>query len=231
MEITSILHISFIPILFCISVVILYVILSITGALVSVHNSFVQPNTGLDIYLYSNGLHTSFILPKKSSVIDWTKFLNISQNKCVNEAHSFYSFGWGDKAFYEEVPTWSKLTLKAGLQTLFYPSAGILHISPMTDLPTKNIVKIRVSPTQYHYLCDYILQSFVSDEESKQFKKINLVGYTTNDNFYAAKGRYHAFNTCNTWVNRGLKSIGVRSALWVTIDKGIFYQLHKLKHA
>ena len=38
-------------------------------------------------------------------------------------------------------------------------------------------------------------------------------------------GSYHAFNTCNSWTNRVLASIGVRTAMWSPTDHAILYQL------
>ncbi|UOP01875.1 DUF2459 domain-containing protein [Kingella potus] len=38
--------------------------------------------------------------------------------------------------------------------------------------------------------------------------------YTPDDAFYEAEGRYHLFNTCNSWLNRRLAESGLRSVVW-----------------
>ena len=37
-----------------------------------------------------------------------------------------------------------------------------------------------------------------------------------------ANKKYHVFNTCNNWVNRGLKKTGIRTAVWTAGAFGLF---------
>ena len=64
--------------------------------------------------------------------------------------------------------------------------------------------RIRITPEQYENLCDFVRNSFEQNEE-KKLQFLHLDGYAENDFFFDAKGQYHAFNTCNTWINKGLK--------------------------
>ena len=55
-------------------------------------------------------------------------------------------------------------------------------------------------------------------------------GYTSNDDFYKAKGNYSCFKTCNSWVNTGFKESGLTSCLWTPFDFGLLnkYQIENL---
>lgn len=141
---------------------------------------------------------------------------------------TFLSFGWGDKAIYLDIAEWSELTLGLACRTLFSPTPALMHINASQHLPATNISHTRISKEQYADLCAYIFQTFNLDTAGK-VKLIPERGYTKNDQFYEAVGRYHAFNTCNTWANEALKGIGDRTAKWTSVDRAIFYQFNKIK--
>ena len=113
---------------------------------------------------------------------------------------------------------------------MFIPTPTIMHVIRYDELPQEElrIEKISISKNQYLHLCSFIFNYFALNEK-QEIELIPNVGYNANDNFYHANGVYHAFHTCNYWVNKGLKKIGVRTALWSPLDKGIFYQLEKVK--
>jgi Protein of unknown function (DUF2459) len=54
-----------------------------------------------------------------------------------------------------------------------------------------------------------------------RFLLIEGGAYGTDDAFYYAHGSYHAFNTCNCWVGRGLKAAGVRTGWFTPLPKTV----------
>lgn len=205
-----------------------YALLCLLGALIPSHKLFKPSDEGFDFYLHTNGLHTSFILPVQNKVFDWTATIKPHLFE-VSSASSFLGFGWGDRAIYLDIVEWSELSFQLGFRTLFLPTPGLMHVEAHHELPTANILHTRVSKEQYQQLCQFILQTFSLDQQEK-VQLIPGVGYTPNDQFYLAEGKYHAFNTCNTWAARGLRKIGVRTALWASIDRSIFYQFKKIQN-
>jgi len=193
--------------------------------------NFRPPVTGVPIYLSTNGMHTDFVLPTKNELFDWTQFINKENFKSNLKSSTFLGIGWGDRAIYLDIAEWSEVTFKMGLKTLLLPTDSILHITAYESVPiTDDLVvkKTIISNQQYLQLCQFILTYFkVNHKQNVQL--IKDAGYTENDNFYHANRKYHAFFTCNTWINKGLKIIGVRTPLWTPVDKGIFYQFEKIK--
>ncbi len=208
----------------------IYCLFMIIGTLIPINRKYKPEDSGIDIYLSTNGMHTDFILPTITSVYDWTKVINQQYFQLSPESLSFLGVGWGDKAIYLDIPTWGDLTLKMGLNSLLLPTPTILHVTAYDALPSEKlkIEKITVSSSQYAQLCDFILSYFARDEK-EDVRLIEGAGYTENDVFYHANGVYHAFQTCNIWINKGLKTIGVRTTLWSPLDKGLFYQLKKIR--
>ena len=204
---------------------VVYGIAVLAGMLITVNKSFTQDEKGIDIFISTNGLHTTFILPSVNASFNWLSFLNTPAiNNCCP---AYLSFGWGDKAIYVEVPEWSQLTLSVGFRSLFLPTPPIFKIVALNTLPEERMARIRITPEQYEDLCDFIRDSFERNEE-KKLQFLHLDGYAENDFFFDARGQYHAFNTCNTWTNKGLQKTGIRASLWATLDKTIFYQLNKI---
>ena len=71
---------------------------------------------------------------------------------------------------------------------------------------------ITVSEQQYRQLAHNIAADF--QQENGRSLPIRGAHYVDNDAFYEANGRYHLFNTCNTWSNRHLKQIGAGGVAW-----------------
>ena len=205
-----------------------YSLLLLLGTLIPARTHFKPTEEGVDIYIHTNGMHASFILPAKHTTFDWTHLILPELFEIKGSTDTFLGIGWGDRAIYLDIVEWSELTVGLGFRTLFLPTTPIMHINAYHSLPTTNILHTRVSNTQYLTLCEFIHQTFALDQ-TKQLKLIPGKGYTQNDQFYEAVGKYHAFNTCNTWANRGLKQAGIRTASWTSIDRSIFYQFRKIK--
>ncbi len=215
--------------LFLLGPIILYFLIAFISNFIPVNEKFKPPLTGIELHLSTNGMHTDFILPAKNEVFDWTSIIEDTNFELGITKNTYLGIGWGDKAVHLDIGTWSELTIKMGLATLFLPTPTILHITAYNQLPfaTMNVKKTLISETQYLQLCQYIIGYFKVGTRQKA-QLIEDVGYTPNDIFYQAVGKYHAFATCNTWVNKGLKKSGVRAPLWSPLDKGIFYQFGKI---
>ena len=91
----------------------------------------------------------------------------------------------------------------------------------------KRCIKIAISYWQYEKMIAFIQDSFVKNTQNQFIVIKTNANYGTNDAFYEAKGNYSLFKTCNTWANDGLKSAGLKHALWTPTDYGIFTHYRK----
>lgn len=212
------------------SIALVYSLLTLLGSIVPVNSDFKPTAQGVEIGLTSNGVHMDFILPVVNHLFDWRTLMDSKDYEIPLNENTYLGFGWGDRGFYLDIPTWADLTLKIAFTAVLMPSKTLMHITahesvcPQGDNTSQSFF---ISEEQYLKLCNYIIPYFVQDKQGK-VKHLPGKGYTSNDNFYHAVGYYHAFYTCNYWINRGLKKIGVRTALWSPLDRGIFYQLQKV---
>lgn len=172
------------------------------------------------IYLLSNGVHTDFVLPSRTSEKDWTT-LFLPEHTRDGNAAAWLAVGWGDKGFYLETPTWSDLKFSTAFNAIFGLGQAALHTAYYDTMDgCRKCVSLQISVKQYRQLIDYIEQSLHRDKGAVKVIPTPSA-YGERDAFYAAKGRYHLFYSCNTWVNNGLKAINAEAALWTITDFGL----------
>ncbi len=153
------------------------------------------------IHIVSNGWHSGIVLERAqiaSSV--WPEPLDF-------EGSRFVEVGWGDRAAY----TAHRVTTGLGLSAAFRSTSSALYLAgfnaPVLErFEGLEVVAVPLEPRALAELSRFIRESFARDRLGHT---ITLgPGYSDESAFYLATGRYHLFNTCNTWVARALQSAG-----------------------
>jgi len=201
----------------------IYLIISIYGAVIPMGE--LKDEGDISIFVRSNGVHTYLWLPTNSAYIDWKGF--IPTDTYANKASFDYiSFGWGDKVFFLETPTWAELKVSTALNAAFLPSSTAMHVyygaKPVESNRTR---KVYMDGKQYTRLINYVKKSFRLAND-----KVDLIegkGYTDSDNFYEANNSYHLFRTCNIWTNEALKSANVKTGVFALFPDGILAHLKR----
>lgn len=177
--------------------------------LIPVNNDFKNEPNGIEIFVASNAIHADIIVPVKSDVIDWRNRFSESEFGGPVGERSHIAFGWGDRGFFLETEKWEDLRLGTAANALLMPSKTCVHVSFTRPGYFTNSVSVRISPEKYKRLVEFIQSSFQKDKDGEVIH-IKNYSYSSTDAFYEGRGRYHLFNTCNSWVGRGLKTAGVR---------------------
>ncbi len=179
------------------------------------------PADSIGIYILTNGVHTDLVTPIRNEQKDWTTAVLFENTASKDTAMNYAAFGWGDKGFYLDTPTWAELKFTTAFKAAFYLSTSAMHTTFYKQMAVgENCRKINITKAEYQQLIDYIDKSFDKDEQGKIIHIVEHYG--KNDAFYEAMSRYSLFHTCNTWANNGLKSCGQRACYWTPFDKGIF---------
>lgn len=176
------------------------------------------------IYILTNGVHTDLVVPVQTEVINWNQFVDVNHTKGKDTTATYVAFGWGDKGFYLETPTWADLKVSTAFRAAFSLSTSAIHATFYKRLKENDSCKkILMSREQYEMLVQYIQGSFQLTADGKAIHIETTANYDTDDAFYEATGSYNLFHTCNTWANNGLKACGQKACLWTPFDTGIFY--------
>lgn len=182
--------------------------------LIPVNNDFRPTEDGIEIFLVSNAVHADIILPVATAEIDWLARFTKTDFLGDVSISSHVALGWGDQGFFLETKTWDDFKLSTAANALLLPSKSCVHVSFTTPDAYQDPVSVKISREQYARMVEFIDSTFELDEQGS-YIQIPGEAYSTNDAFFEAKGRYHFFNTCNSWVGRSLKAAGVNTP-WLT---------------
>ncbi len=202
---------------------------------------------GIDVYFTTNGVHADLIVPVHAIDVDWAVRLSMEELQSPDGLTEDIAFGWGDRGFYLETPTWADFHASTAFMALTGLDTSVLHAEAVPipeidhDVLEHDVVRkpvptfrhhaldaktrhMRLSETQYRRLAAFIENSF---EHGSGGDVIAIPGahYRFGDAFFEAKGHYSLFMTCNEWVRRALLAAGVRVPLWSPFDKALLYQL------
>ncbi|MFK8162404.1 MAG: TIGR02117 family protein [Lewinella sp.] len=204
-------------ILFLLSFIALYVAFSFLLSWIPVNTDQPKVDRSNRLYVFSNGVHLDLVIPTQ---LIPEKFL--SQLRPGPDTQ-LLGIGWGDKGFYLDTPTWADLSAKVAIKAMFLPSPTAMHVTEHRVV-NRTWSQLDLTDAQLEELFNYILASFQTDTAGKITELVGE-GYTPLDRFYEANGNYSCFKTCNTWVNTGLRRIGVKTAIWTPMDKGVLRYL------
>ena len=120
----------------------------------------------------------------------------------------FLEFGWGDRAYYPSPRPGLGTTLAAAL----VPTPAVMHLAgleaPPEDLyPQSEVLALRLGAAVFERLMAEIDASFERPDGVRA--EAVAPGLYRDSRFYPARGRFHLFNTCNTWIARMLAAAGV----------------------
>ena len=193
-----------------------YGLAGIGGSLIPSNPGWQEPETGITLYVHDNGIHTGLVLPRTNAIADWSDLVRPEHLTDPRYASEYLLFGWGDRAFYLETPTWGDLRPSTAFAALFGSEASLVHVDHIAAPQQANDLRaIRVTPDQYRLIAAAIRARFALDGAGQSQP---VTGYGRADVFYEAHGRYNAFNTCNEWTGSVLRGAGVRVGVWTPFN-------------
>lgn len=200
----------------------MYLLIVTLLSFVSVNEDMTENQQEIPIYILTNGVHTDIVLPIKNEHYNWSNQLKFEHTKSKDTTYQYVAFGWGDKGFYMETPTWADLKASTAVKAASGLSSSAMHVTFYKYLKeNKSCKKIQISLENYKKLVSFINESFQT--KSGEFLKIETDAvYGKHDVFYEANGSYSLFYTCNSWANQALKAANQKAALWTISDSGIF---------
>ena len=187
-----------------------YLLVSLILTIIPVNNKTGNSEKNNSIYLNSNGVHLNIIIPKDQ--LDSNLLVGLK----YNEHDQYFAFGWGDRNFYLETPTWGDLTFKNAFVALFLKSPTLIHLTRYSA-SRGDWAEIKVDKDQLKKINQHIYDSFYNDLQNNKVLLPDK-GYSNNDDFYEALGSYSYYKTCNSWVNTGLKNVGIKACLWTPFE-------------
>ena len=194
-----------------------YLAIAVILSLLPTHPVDLECEPNHTIYITTNGVHLDIVIP--------TEYLNkkLPTQLQVLPNTKYLAFGWGDKQFYLNTPTWSDLTFPVAFRAVFLRSETAMHVTRYRN-QYRSWIPLNICSNQLEEMNQYIRNSFETDDNGNIIQ-LNVKGYGYNDHFYEANGSFSLFTTCNIWVNKALKEIQVKTSVWSPFDFGVLYHL------
>ena len=175
-----------------------------------------EPESGVEILVETNGVHTALILPLVTWEKDWRADFPAADVAAAHRPYTHVSISWGEREVFLNTPTWGDLSPRTVARIVGFGGEGLLHIAHyVRPLPSDDARPLRLTHEQYRRLVAAIERSL------PQGPRVRYDGYGPQDVFYEAPGRYTATNTCNQWTSNTLARAGVRTGWWTPFAGGV----------
>lgn len=183
------------------------------GGAIPANRGWQAPAQGIRIYVEDNGIHTGIVLPIRAAGVDWSGLVRGEDLRDPRFAgHGWRSFGWGERDFYLNTPTWAELKPGRVLKAAIGSSNTLMHVDfipePVVGPKVRAIV---LRPEEYRRLAAFIRASFRAGADGRAAR---YPGYGNYDAFYDATGTYSAVRTCNAWTGEAFRAAGVTMGIW-----------------
>jgi uncharacterized protein (TIGR02117 family) len=174
----------------------------LSGCAAAVEQPFAQPapgETGKRVFIVNYGWHTGIAVGKADIPPGlWPEAGDLPGDSL--------EIGWGDRDFYQSADAGIGLAIKAA----FFSGGSVLHVTGFDGavgdyFRGAEIYELTVSAEGYRRLIQFVSDSFLRPKtlvESRQ-------GLYPNSRFYPARGKFHLFRNCNTWVAEALEAGGL----------------------
>lgn len=201
--------------------VLLYMLAALIGSYVPVNAAWRETPDGVTVYVTDNGYHTGLILPASADGIDLSLTFRPTDLPDPDDAGDWLIFGWGDRAFYLNTPTWAELKPQTALFAFVGSGGSLLHVDHVKRPGEAYSPRpIRLTRAEYRRLVAAIRSTAKRGDDGYPAA---IAGYGSRDVFYPANGGYHLFQTCNNWTRDVLAEAGVKVGWWTPFSGGVMH--------
>jgi uncharacterized protein (TIGR02117 family) len=186
----------------------------------------------IEVVLVSNGYHAGLALPRATlaeyaSERGYPALIAVTQRFA---AFDWIEFGWGDREFYQSVPTVRDISLPVALRALFSPgNTAVLHVVGITGDPARvftagELVRIPLSRGGFERMLQQLDATFVPPQAGA-LRDLGR-GLYGPSLFYPANGSFSVFKVCNHWIADLLGAAGLPKApVLATLPSGLIFHL------
>jgi uncharacterized protein (TIGR02117 family) len=195
----------------------------LSGCAAAVEQPFARPapgEAGKRVFVVNYGWHTGIAISKADI-----------PHGLLPEAEDLpgatLEIGWGDRDFYQTPDAGIGFAIKAA----FFSGGSVVHVTAFDGAVGNyfrgaEILELKVSADGYLRLIQFVSDSFLRPETPEESRQ----GLFPNSRFYPARGKFHLFRNCNTWVAEALAAAGLPVKPSTIITAGnLFSQVKRLR--
>ncbi len=190
---------------------------ALIGSCIPANKEWVASKQGIDIFVETNGVHVSLIVPME----DLSDLIRPEHLFDQNLYGTHAMVGWGHSGVYRNARTWADVRSGDVASAIFGSDDTTLHIYHLFDPKQETFrKKIRVSDDEYRIIIQQIRGAFRLKANGQSSPH---PAYGPNNLFYDSSGHYSAVHTCNNWTGEVLKNAGVKIGIWTPMAGGIMH--------
>lgn len=204
-----------------ISIATFYYMCCLVLPLIRVNNDYLKKNKGTAIYITNIAGKSNIIVPVKNKITNWEEQFSAIIFDSIQPNQKWLCFGFDEEDAYFKNDS-NYLSYLFLLPQYCGFGQSIIHVNYLNDsaLNKKNSLKIYLGTEQYLKLCNYIKESFETNQ-SDSSKQIVIRAHFKNEVIFEAKQEFSFIYTSNTWTNNALKSFGYKTGIWTALESGI----------
>ena len=131
----------------------------------------------------------------------------------------YLEISWGDAEYFPAPDAGVFGALKAA----FWSSGSVIHMVGFSGsiekaYPGAEIIEIPLADDRFDKILRHISDDFLRPDPAKPAKA--SPGLFPNSRFYAARSKFSALRTCNTWIAEALRAAGLPLNPWTVISAG-----------
>ena len=197
-----------------------YFVAALVGSLVPANSTWQEPKDGIPIFVETNGVHVSLVLPMSVGGEDLSDLIRPEHLTDRDLYGTHVMIGWGHKAVYRNTRTWGDVRSGDIVSAIIGSDDTTLHIYHLVNPGPSSIRKsFRVTEMQYRTIVAEVRAGF----KLNRGRSTAYPAYGPNNLFYDSAGRYSAINTCNEWTGRVLRNAGVKVGAWTPMPGGVMH--------
>ena len=142
-----------------------------------------EPDSGIEIMVGTNGVHTELVLPLVGPEKDWRGDFPAADLAQAQRAYTHVAVSWGEREVFLNTPTWWDLSPMTVLRIAGVGGEGLLLVAHyVRPAPSDDFRPLTLTPEQYRRLVAAIERSLPRGE------RVRYDAYGPRDVFYEAPG-------------------------------------------
>lgn len=204
-----------------VSIVTFYYMCCLVLPLIHVNNDYLKKNKGTAIYITNIAGKSNIIVPLKNKITNWEEHFSLIKFDSIQPNQKWLCLGFDEEDAYLENDS-SFLSYLFLLPQYCGFGQSIIHVNYLNDsaINKRKSLKIFIGTEQYLKLCNFIIESFETNQ-SDSLKPIVKLAHFKNEVIFEAKQEFSFIYTSNTWTNSALKSFGYKTGIWTALEIGI----------
>jgi uncharacterized protein (TIGR02117 family) len=168
------------------------------------------------LFVCASATHADLVVPIADDAVDWPGAFPAVTGAVPDGA--WLAFGWGDYGVYHDSPRWRDLRPGVALAALAGLGPATLHVMAVKPPRGGDCLAVGVDRAGRQALARFIRATVLDDPAGAPRL---LDAPRAGEAFYAARGRYSPFRTCNGWAAEALASAGLPAARWAPFSFGV----------